>query len=114
MASLDEAQKCPKCAFTGAVRSERTFPDRTKLLSIYCENERCSWYNTSWNVSVRSDGSIPEDCSVCIQYNGKNTINNRNGYYFNMDNSAGLSGYVIDVQKNGVFKVRGITNAGRQ
>ena len=63
---------------------------------------------------IASDDSIPEDCSVFIQYNGKNTINNRNGYYFNMDNSAGLSGYVIDVQKNGNFKVRGITNAGRQ
>ena len=60
MASLDEAQKCPKCGLTGNVRNERMFPDRTKLLNIYCENDRCSWYNTSWNVSVRSDGSIPD------------------------------------------------------
>lgn len=60
MATFDEASACPKCGLTGKVGVERKLPDRSKLLTIYCENPVCRWYGTPWNVSVREDGSIPD------------------------------------------------------
>ncbi len=59
MATLEEAQKCPKCKEAGEIRIDRKVA-AGRLLSIYCNNERCSWYNTPWNVSVRADGTIPD------------------------------------------------------
>jgi hypothetical protein len=66
MATLDEAQKCPQCGFTGDIRVTQNVPAKygvepgSKLLTIFCMNERCEWFETPWNVSVRPDGSIPD------------------------------------------------------
>lgn len=59
MATMEEAQACPMCKQPGEIRIERPAGDG-KLLSIYCGNKRCEWYDTPWNVSVRADGSIPD------------------------------------------------------
>jgi hypothetical protein len=34
--------------------------DNSKVLKIYCRNERCKWFNTAWTVQQRSDGTIPD------------------------------------------------------
>lgn len=72
----DEAKVCPKCGLTGEVmlREKRPVPIRDEkgnripgvtpgavLHSIYCRNKRCRWYNTSWQVQVNPDGTIPAD-----------------------------------------------------
>lgn len=60
MATFEEAKCCPKCGVAGNIRVTKTNRDRSKLLTIYCENPRCKWYDTPWNVSVLADGSIPD------------------------------------------------------
>lgn len=60
MATYEEATACPKCGISGNVRVDRKLNDGSRLLSVYCENTACKWYDTPWNVSVRADGSIPD------------------------------------------------------
>lgn len=60
MASYEDAIVCPKCGMTGKLRG-RPIPDgMNRLHMIYCENVRCEWYDTPWNVTVRADGSVPD------------------------------------------------------
>src|SRR5688572_16160166 len=64
--SYDEAICCPRCSLsgdhvTGEDRVVRSGPNRgSKLLKVYCRNERCRWFNTSWAIQVRPDGTIPD------------------------------------------------------
>jgi hypothetical protein len=61
MASFEEARACPKCAVSGEVNGARNIPrSRDRLMTIWCRNARCQWYNTSWVVQQRPDGSVPD------------------------------------------------------
>ncbi|GAK61767.1 hypothetical protein U27_02596 [Candidatus Vecturithrix granuli] len=60
MATIDEASRCYMCKEPGDLRITRPMPDKSKLLTYYCTNNRCEWYDTPWNVSVRSDGTVPD------------------------------------------------------
>jgi hypothetical protein len=59
--SYDAAKRCPKCEQPGNVRLIDPLLDGkgTTLHHIYCENERCEWYNTPWIVQVNADGTVP-------------------------------------------------------
>ena len=74
--SWEEAKVCPKCDMTGEVvlREKRAVKFRDAegrripgvtpgavIHNIYCRNSRCKWYNTSWQVQVNPDGTIPLD-----------------------------------------------------
>jgi hypothetical protein len=61
-ASYEEATRCPKCEMPGRVRSKQPVlgrPKGTQLHLVYCENDRCTWYDTSWPVQVNPDGTVP-------------------------------------------------------
>lgn len=60
MATYDEASACYECGNTGELVVTREFSDGSKLLTFYCRNKACEWNDTPWNVTVRSDGSIPD------------------------------------------------------
>jgi hypothetical protein len=62
MPTLEEAQRCPKCDKPGEIDGTGTqIPgSRNKRLYIFCRNELCRWYDTSWVVDVKPDGSVPE------------------------------------------------------
>src|SRR5689334_17122459 len=60
LTTYEEAKRCPKCETPGQETSQRPRPDGSKLVTIFCRNERCSWCNTPWVVQVNADGSIPE------------------------------------------------------
>jgi hypothetical protein len=70
--TLEEASRCPKCAFPGeligktpvSVRSpdgsRRNIAPGTMLHHFMCKNDRCKWYDTICRlVQVNPDGSIP-------------------------------------------------------
>lgn len=63
----EEARRCPRCKNPG-VESEAegrrltSAPGVTRgaqIHVIYCLNEHCRWYNTSWTVQTNPDGTIP-------------------------------------------------------
>lgn len=63
--TFEEASRCPKCQHPGEVGSVReqysTNQDAmVKLNVLFCRNQVCPWYNTSWIVQVNPDGSIPQ------------------------------------------------------
>lgn len=61
MASFDEASKCPKCGLTGDQgRVNSVARSRDRLIQMTCKNVRCKWYESSWSVQVRPDGSVPD------------------------------------------------------
>lgn len=60
MAAYDDAIECPKCNLTGEVSLKVKTKDGSELQTVYCRNERCEWYNTAWNITVRADGSVPD------------------------------------------------------
>jgi hypothetical protein len=71
--TFEEARRCPKCAEPGQG------PIRKRPISVWnsdgtrrhgitpgamlhefmCKNERCRWFNTSWQVQINPDGTIP-------------------------------------------------------
>lgn len=59
MANYTDAIVCPQCGLTGNVR-KKIKDGPNSLHMVYCENERCSWFDTPWNVTVRPDGSVPD------------------------------------------------------
>lgn len=61
MPSLEEASRCPKCGIPGEdVGSIPGNKFGVKVHTIFCRNDRCRWFDTSWIVQVNPDGSIPE------------------------------------------------------
>lgn len=61
MATFEEARRCPKCDKPGEDMGGRPSQRRgTKVHTIFCRTELCSWYNTSWLVSVNEDGTVPD------------------------------------------------------
>ena len=60
MATYDEASACYECGNVGELAITRPFPDGSKLLTFYCRNSVCEWFDTAWNVTVRTDGTIPD------------------------------------------------------
>lgn len=61
MATWEEASKCPKCGLTGeAGKVNFIRGSRDRLIQLTCMNKVCKWYNTSWPVQVRPDGSVPD------------------------------------------------------
>lgn len=66
MTTYEEARRCPRCSELGehVEAEDRTLkvgPSRgSRMIKIYCRNERCKWYNTAWTVQRRPDGTIPD------------------------------------------------------
>lgn len=64
MADYEEAKRCPKCQQPGDKVSEHSagpeFKPGTKAHIIMCRNELCRWYDTTWVVQVRPDGTVPD------------------------------------------------------
>jgi hypothetical protein len=62
MATLEDAQKCSKCAQNGEITSTGPAPNAPgkTLLMITCRNAVCPWYETAWPVQVNADGTIPD------------------------------------------------------
>lgn len=59
MASLDDASRCPRCQNQGQETSKKKERKFTNVV-FTCKNPRCRWFETTWVVSVNSDGSITE------------------------------------------------------
>lgn len=59
--SWEEARRCPKCTDPG--RSSDPTPtgerDGSTYVVMTCGNPRCKWYEQSWTIRVRADGTIP-------------------------------------------------------
>lgn len=58
--SFDEAAKCPKCKHTGETVSQR--PAQTgngTVFTLECKNKVCPWYETTWIVQRKPDGTVP-------------------------------------------------------
>lgn len=66
MTTLEEARRCPRCNELGehVEKEDRYLRSGTargsKITNFYCRNSRCKWFNTSWTVQVRPDGTIPD------------------------------------------------------
>lgn len=58
--SFEEAKACPKCGLTGTEGKATKRPGGGKNVPITCMNERCRWYDTSWVITIRPDGTIPD------------------------------------------------------
>lgn len=64
--AYSDAIVCPRCRLTGDHVSEedrlvKIGPQRgSKILKVYCRNERCKWFDTPWTVQQLPDGTIPE------------------------------------------------------
>lgn len=62
MTTLEEVQRCPQCDFPGEVTRHGHLSGterRSYSLIFFCRNKRCRWYDTSWIVQVRADGTFP-------------------------------------------------------
>jgi len=60
VASLEEAEHCPKCDQVGEVQMTVQLGRREgKAITYHCKNQLCRWFNTGWVVQVLPDGSIP-------------------------------------------------------
>lgn len=61
--SYEEALRCPRCDIRGDHVKEEDKPSRSirgaTILTVYCRNSRCKWYNTSWTIQKNADGTIP-------------------------------------------------------
>lgn len=63
----EEAKACPKCGLTGeqsrsttAIRPQAGVTRGARLVKFTCKNRRCKWYDTSWEVQINPDGTIPD------------------------------------------------------
>jgi hypothetical protein len=68
VASWEEARRCPKCGQPGNQIAIHPGGNGGMVHTLRCENERCTWYNTTWIVQVLKDGSIPERKAGPKQY----------------------------------------------
>jgi hypothetical protein len=64
--TFETASRCPKCDMPGEDVSTTPIKERgirpgTVIHNIFCRNDQCKWYNTSWIVQVNPDGSIPTE-----------------------------------------------------
>lgn len=57
--SFEEAKRCPKCHFPGDERKTSKAPQGGEIHYIWCVTAICPWYETSWVVQTRADGTIP-------------------------------------------------------
>jgi hypothetical protein len=61
--SYEEALRCPRCDIRGEHVGEEDRRAQSirgaTILTVYCRNSRCKWYNTSWTIQKNSDGTIP-------------------------------------------------------
>jgi hypothetical protein len=62
MATLDEAQNCPRCHKPGDLGGRRPMPDKPgySTINCFCRNQLCSWLDTSWVIMINPDGSVPD------------------------------------------------------
>lgn len=60
MATIEEAQRCPKCGFTGREDLVQPAANRDgKVYTYKCVTATCPWYETGWTVQVKANGEIP-------------------------------------------------------
>jgi len=58
--TYEAATRCPRCQIPGEVVSKvPSGRPGTQIHNVFCRNEACVWYNTSWIVQVNPDGSVP-------------------------------------------------------
>lgn len=57
--TYEEASRCPKCDTPGKQVKSEPGSKRSTIYILNCVNERCTWYNTGWQVQVMEDGSVP-------------------------------------------------------
>ena len=57
--TYEQAKRCPECEAPGNTRKTEPLSGGKKLEHVYCENERCEWYNTCWIIQVNQDGTVP-------------------------------------------------------
>lgn len=57
--TYDEARRCPRCDELGQIvkTSQRDRAGNT-LNTVLCANARCRWYNTTYLIEVRADGTV--------------------------------------------------------
>lgn len=60
MATLDEAKRCPDCKRDGVLQRTEQQPDGNSMHVYVCMYERCEGYRLIWNVTVFSDGTVPD------------------------------------------------------
>jgi hypothetical protein len=62
MATVEEAQKCPRCSQPGEPGTQRSHPDKPgyKLLTVTCRNPVCPWLDTGYVIMINPDGSVPD------------------------------------------------------
>lgn len=60
--TFEEAKRCPQCEQPGKPHGTKSAGSRRAgTLHIFmCKNENCKWFDTTWSVQVRPDGTIPE------------------------------------------------------
>jgi hypothetical protein len=61
--SFEEALRCPRCELRDDHVKEEDKVSKSirgaTILTVYCRNPRCRWYNTSWTIQKNADGTIP-------------------------------------------------------
>ena len=57
--AYEEATRCPRCKHPGKVTAIKPAPNGTAHV-VDCQTATCEWYDTSWVVQVRPDGTIPD------------------------------------------------------
>ena len=63
----EEARQCPKCEMTGEQQGnpKHLNPQAggtrgARLVTLMCKNSRCRWFNSTWEVQINPDGTIPD------------------------------------------------------
>lgn len=60
-ATWEEASRCPRCDQAGeAGVAQQSRKPGVKVIPVFCRNEHCRWFDTSWLVQINPDGSIPD------------------------------------------------------
>jgi hypothetical protein len=62
MATIEEAQKCPRCSHNGELGAAMSHPEKRghQVLTATCRNSLCPWADTGWTIMILPDGSVPE------------------------------------------------------
>jgi hypothetical protein len=62
MATIEEAQRCPRCDKPGELGAARPHPEKAghQVLMATCRNPLCPWLDTGWTIMLLPDGSVPE------------------------------------------------------
>jgi len=62
VATMEEAQKCPRCDHNGELGAARPHPEKAghQVVTATCRNPLCPWLDSGWTIMILPDGSIPD------------------------------------------------------